>query len=158
VIDADGLKLLSRIKDWPALIGETAVLTPHPGEMAVMTGLEANVIQADRVQTAERFANQWGHVVVLKGANTVVAEPSGKTVMVPVADPALARAGSGDVLAGIIAGLRAQGLPAFEAAYCGAWIHAHCGLSAAQKLGTHSSVIAGDLISAIPRVFAALDR
>lgn len=158
VIDADGLKLLSRIKDWPALIGKTAVLTPHPGEMAVMTGLEVKEIQSDRLHTAENFAKQWGHVVVLKGANTVVAEPGGKTIVIPIADPALARAGSGDVLAGIIAGLRAQGLAAFKAAYCGAWIHAQCGLSAAQKLGTHSSVIAGDLISTIPGVLATLDR
>jgi hydroxyethylthiazole kinase-like uncharacterized protein yjeF len=158
VIDADGLKLLSKIKDWPALIEEIAVLTPHPGEMAVMSGLTVKEIQAERVQTAETYAKQWGHVLVLKGANTVIAEPGGKTVVIAVADSALARAGSGDVLAGIIAGLRAQGLAPFEAAYCGAWIHAQSGLMAARKLGTHSSVLAGDLINAIPEVFAALER
>ena len=158
VIDADGLKLLSQLKDWTALIGKPAVLTPHPGEMAVMTGLEVKDIQKERLETAEAYAKKWGHVVILKGANTVVAGPGGRTAVVPVADPALARAGSGDVLAGVVTGLRAQGLDAFDAAVCGSWIHAQSGLIAAEKLGTSSSVIAGDLIHAIPQVLHSLGR
>ena len=158
VIDADGLKLLSEIKDWHEIITEPAVLTPHPGEMSVMTGLEVGDIQGDRLGTAQSFAQKWGHIVVLKGANTVIAEPGGRTAVVPVADPSLARAGSGDVLAGAITGLRAQGLGAFEAACCGTWIHAQCGLFAAQMLGTSSSVLAGDLIEAIPEVLSSLHR
>jgi NAD(P)H-hydrate epimerase len=158
VIDADALKLLSKTKDWPGTIGKQAVLTPHPGEMAVMTGIDVEKIQEDRLAVAESFAKKWGHVVVLKGANTVVAEPGGKIAVIPVADPALARAGSGDVLAGVITGLRAQGVEPFEAAICGAWIHAQSGLFAAQLLGTSSSVIAGDLIEAIPEILHSIDR
>lgn len=158
VIDADGLKLLSQIEGWHALIGQPAILTPHPGEMSVMTGMEVMELQSDRIGVAEKYAREWGHVVVLKGANTVIAEPGGYTALVPVADPSLARAGSGDVLAGAITGLRAQGLGAFEAAVCGCWIHAQSGLFAARLLGTSSSVIAGDLINAIPDVLHSLNR
>ena len=158
VIDADGLKLVSKIEDWHELNSKPVVLTPHPGEMAEMTGLDVNEIQDERLEIAETYAERWGHIVVLKGANTVVAEPGGKTAVIPVADPALARAGSGDVLAGVIAGLRAQGLDAFEAAICGTWLHAQSGLFAAQLLGTGSSVLAGDLIDAIPDVLHSLNR
>ncbi len=158
VIDADGLKLVSQLEDWAGIISKPAVLTPHPGEMAVMTGLGVKEIQDQRLEVAETYANKWGHIVVLKGANTVVAEPGGRTAVIPVADPALARAGSGDVLAGLITGLRAQGLAAYESAICGAWIHAQSGLLAARAIGTSSSVLAGDLIKAIPAVLGSLDR
>jgi len=152
VVDADGLKLLSRIDDWPEKLPAASVLTPHPGEMAVLTELDTQEIQADRVGIAERFAAQWGHVVVLKGAFTVIAAPNGRTMIVPVASPALARAGSGDVLAGLIVGLRAQGVPAFESAAAAAWIHAQAGLYAMDILGSSAAVIAGDLVATIPEV------
>ena len=113
VIDADGLKLLARVDDWPDRLPEQAVLTPHPGEMAILTGLTVQEIQADRLGTAAGFARQWGHVVVLKGAMTVIAAPDGQVGVIPVATSALAQAGTGDVLAGMIAGLRAQGMPGF---------------------------------------------
>jgi NAD(P)H-hydrate epimerase len=157
VIDADGLKLLSKINDWWEIINKPAVLTPHPGEMAVLTGLDVKDIQNERIEVAEKYAKEWGHVVVLKGANTVVADPGGRTTVIPIANPALARAGSGDVLAGVITGLRAQGLEAFESAICGAWIHGQSGLYAAQKLGTSSSVLAGDLIDSLPQVIQTLE-
>jgi len=156
VIDADGLKLLARIPDWAAKLPPKTVLTPHPGEMSVLTELETSEIQADRVGTAERYASEWGHVVVLKGAFTVIAAPNGRTMIIPVASPALARAGSGDVLAGLIVGLRAQGLDAFDAAAAGAWIHAQCGLMAADVLGCTASVIAGDLVGTLPEILAQL--
>jgi len=123
-----------------------------------MTGLEVNDLQDERLEIAEAYAERWGHILVLKGANTIVAQPGGKTALIPVADPALARAGSGDVLAGAITGLRAQGLDAFDAAICGTWLHARSGLFAAQMLGTGSSVLAGDLIDAIPDVLHSLNR
>lgn len=157
VVDADGLKLLARLPDWPAQLPPSTVLTPHPGEMAVLTGLDTAEIQAERVEVAERFAAEWGHVVALKGAFTVIAAPDGRTVVVPVASPALARAGSGDVLAGLIVGLRAQGVAAFEAAAAGVWLHAQCGLLAADILGSPAAVIAGDLISALPDVIAQFE-
>lgn len=150
VIDADGLKLLVQIEGWQTRIPLNSILTPHPGEMSILTGLPTADLQKDRIETARRFAQEWGQVVVLKGANTVVAEPSGRIGVAPVATPALARAGTGDVLAGMIVGLRAQGVGAFEAAAAGVWLHAQAGLAAAERLGSTAGVLAGDLIEEIP--------
>jgi NAD(P)H-hydrate epimerase len=158
VIDADGLKLLARIPNWPQVLPSNSVLTPHPGEMAVLTGLSKEELQGDRVASAERFAKEWGHVVVLKGAYTVIASPVGETAIIPVATPALARAGTGDVLAGLIAGLRAQGVEAFPAAWAGAWIHAQAGLRAAELLGGSASVLAGDVLDQIAEVLRDLQK
>jgi hydroxyethylthiazole kinase-like uncharacterized protein yjeF len=146
VVDADGLKLLQRLPDWPRRLPPLTVLTPHPGEMSVLTGLPKEAIQADRLGLAQRCSREWGHIVVLKGAFTVIAAPEGETAIIPVATPALARAGTGDVLAGLIAGLRAQGVEAFEAAVAGAWIHAYAGLQAIEQLGNPASVLAGDVL------------
>jgi NAD(P)H-hydrate epimerase len=157
VVDADGLKLLARLPNWAAQLPAPAVLTPHPGEMGVLTGLTKDDIQADRVNVARRFSQEWGHVVVLKGAFTVIAAPDGETAVIPVATPALARAGSGDVLAGLIVGLRAQGVAAFPAAAAGAWIHAHAGLHAAQLLGNSASVLAGDILRSTIDILAELE-
>jgi ADP-dependent NAD(P)H-hydrate dehydratase / NAD(P)H-hydrate epimerase len=156
VIDADGLKLLARIEGWAERLPDLTILTPHPGEMAVLTGLSKDEIQDDRIGTAERFAQAWGHVVVLKGAFTVIASPDGRMAVVPVATPALARAGTGDVLAGLIAGLRAQGVAPFDAAAAGAWIHAQAGLAARDSAGGSASVLAGDVLRAVPEVLASL--
>lgn len=157
VIDADGLKLLAQIKDWQKKIPAPAVLTPHPGEMAVLTELSKDEIQETRLEIAGKYAKEWGHVVVLKGAFTVVASPDGRTTVIPVASPALARAGTGDVLAGLIVGLRAQGVDAYEAAVAGAWIHAQAGLYAADDLGTTASVLAGDVLDSVSDVMSDLE-
>jgi NAD(P)H-hydrate epimerase len=156
VIDADGLKLLSEITDWSGLLQQVAVLTPHPGEFAIMTGLTLEEILSDRVRLAREYARRWGHVLVLKGAFTIVAAPDGRLATVPVATPALATAGTGDVLAGIIVSLRGQGLDAFKAAVAGAYLHAHAGLLAAQAFGTDVSVMAGDVAEYLPDIFADL--
>jgi hydroxyethylthiazole kinase-like uncharacterized protein yjeF len=156
VIDADGLKLLSRIPNWHTLLPPETVLTPHPGELSVMTGLAKDEIQAERWQVAQRLACEWGHVLVLKGALTVIAAPDGRLAVIPVASPALARAGTGDVLAGLIVGLRAQGVPAFDAAAAGAWIHAQAGLCAAKRHGNTASVLAGDVLGSVMEVLAGL--
>jgi NAD(P)H-hydrate epimerase len=152
VVDADGLKLLARIPEWAAHLPAQSILTPHPGEMSVLTGLAVDEIQANRLETASKFAQQWGHVVVLKGAFTVIAAPDGRVCVVPVASSALAHAGTGDVLAGLIGGLRAQGLPAFDAAAVGAWLHAQAGLAAAARVGHTASVQASDLLDSLPEV------
>ena len=157
VIDADGLKLLAQIKDWYKQIPAPAILTPHPGEMAVLTELLKDEIQGNRLEIASRYAKEWGHVVVLKGAFTVIASPDGRSTIIPVASPALARAGTGDVLAGLIVGLRAQGLEAYEAAVAGAWIHAQAGLYAADDLGTDASVLAGDVLDSVSDVMSDLE-
>lgn len=156
VVDADGLKLLAEIKDWHTLLPLQSVLTPHPGEMAVLTGLSTDEIQGSREDIARKFAAAWGHVVVLKGAFTVIAAPDGRATVIPVASPALACAGTGDVLAGLIVGLRAQGVEAFKAAVAGAWIHARAGLVASGALGGTASVMAGDVLEAVPDVLADL--
>ncbi|HUF00644.1 MAG TPA: NAD(P)H-hydrate dehydratase [Anaerolineales bacterium] len=157
VIDADGLKLLAQIKDWQMKIPMPAVLTPHPGEMSVLTGISKEEIQDNRLEIARKYAEEWGHVLVLKGAFTVIAAPDGRATVIPVASPALSRAGTGDVLAGLIVGLRAQGLDAYEAAVAGAWIHAQAGLYAADDLGTTASVLAGDVLNSISDVLSDLE-
>ncbi len=157
VLDADGLKLLAKIPDWPKMLPAPAILTPHPGEMAALTGLEIEEIQKDRLLIARKFAQEWGHVVVLKGAFTIVAAPDGRTTTIPVATSALARAGTGDVLAGLITGLRAQGMEAYDAGRAGAWIHAQAGLSAIEIIGTPTAVMASDVLEAIPDVLANLE-
>lgn len=156
VFDADGLKLLAKIEGWSERLPDGSILTPHPGEMAVLTGLSKEEIQANRLETAERYAAAWGHVVVLKGAFTVIAAPDGRSAVIPVATPALARAGTGDVLTGLIAGLCAQGVEPFEAAAAGAWIHAQAGLAAREAMGSSASVLAGDVLNAVPDVLTSL--
>jgi NAD(P)H-hydrate epimerase len=155
VIDADGLKLLAKIEKWWEKLPAMAVLTPHPGEMSVLCGQAVDEIQEDRVATAEEWAKRWGHVVVLKGAFTIVAGPGGETAVLPVATPALARAGTGDVLAGIILSLREQGMDAFEAACAGVWLHAEAGKLAAGEVGSTAGVLAGDLIEILPWLLPA---
>jgi len=157
IVDADGLNLLAKIDGWAKKLPAGSILTPHPGEMASLTGLSIEEIQEDRQAVACKFAKEWGHIVVLKGAFTVVASPDGRTTLIPVASPALARAGTGDVLAGLITGLRAQGLDAFDAAIAGAWIHAQAGLYAADDLGTTASVLAGDVLASISDVLSDLE-
>ena len=124
--------------------------------MAALSGWTVEKIQKDRQETARRFAHEWGHVVVLKGAFTVIAAPDGRTTTIPVATSALARAGSGDVLAGLIVGLRAQGVDAYEAGVAGAWIHAQAGLYAADAIGNSASVLAGDVLEAVADVLTSM--
>ena len=158
VIDADGLKLLAGISNWPARLRAPSVLTPHPGEMAVLTGVEKAVIQSDRGGTASRYARDWGHVVVLKGAFTVVASPEGPLTLIPFATPALARAGTGDVLAGAITGLMAQGLAPYTAAVAAAYLHGLAGELAATDVGSPASVMASDVLNALPRALASVGK
>lgn len=156
VFDADGLRHLAGIHEWYRKVKQTAVLTPHPGEMSALTGLSREEIQSNRIDIAAKYAKAWGHVVVLKGAFTIIASPDGRIAVIPVATPALARAGTGDVLAGLIVGLRAQGLDAYDSAVAGAFIHAKAGLLAADLLGTTASVLASDVLDAVPDILAEL--
>lgn len=156
VMDADGLKLMSKIAGWYEKIPPATIITPHPGEMSALTGLSIDEIQKDRLEIAQQYAKKWGHIVVLKGAYTIIAAPDGQVEVVPIATPALARAGTGDVLAGLIVGLRAQGVDAFQAASAGAWIHATAGVIAAKRMGNTASVIARDVLDAVPLVLNEL--
>lgn len=157
VVDADGLRHLAQIPDWHTKIFPLAVLTPHISEMSALTGLSVEDIQENRNEAALKYANAWGHVVVLKGAFTVIASPSGQMTIISVATPALARAGTGDVLAGLIVGLLAQGLDPYSAAVAGAFIHAEAGLVAAEDLGTTASVLASDIMNSIADVMSELE-
>lgn len=146
VLDADALNILAKQGDgWWRLLPSDCILTPHPGEMARLTGSTTQEVQANRLELAAEMAAKWSQIVLLKGAHTIIAAPNGRTMVMPFANPALAKAGSGDVLAGAIIGLRAQGLAPFEAAVAGAYLHGLAGELARENLGT-TTVIAGDLV------------
>ena len=162
VIDADGLNWLAKVPEWWRRLPDDAILTPHPGEMARLTGLSVEEIQRDRVGVARKMAAEWRKVIVLKGAYTVVAgmRPARAvtdvemlsyraTAVSPFANPALASAGTGDVLAGAIAGLLAQGLPPFEAAVAGVYLHGLAGEMVAGRMGD-TGVLASDLLPELP--------
>ncbi len=156
VIDADGLNLLTQIENWWTLLPPNTVLTPHPGEMARLTGLGRDDIQADRISVAVKKASEWGCVVVLKGAFTVIAGPGGRATIIPFATDALATAGTGDVLSGCIVGLMAQGMKPFEAAVAGAYLHGLAGVLAGQAMTTRA-VMAGDVMRALPEALQIIN-
>ncbi|MGA7912586.1 MAG: NAD(P)H-hydrate dehydratase [Candidatus Dormiibacterota bacterium] len=155
VVDADGLNALSDSPRAKGKLGKHRVLTPHPGELARLTGRTTEAIAADRTSAARKAAKEWGAIVVLKGAHTVVAHPDGRTSEDPHEVPALATGGTGDVLSGIIGGLIAQGSDPFEAAVTGVYIHAAAGRRISQRLGD-SGLLASDLLLEIPLVMNVL--
>jgi NAD(P)H-hydrate epimerase len=140
VLDADGLNVLARREGGPAGLPAESILTPHPGEMARLIGWDVQVINHDRIAVARQAAAAWRQIVVLKGAYTVIAAPDGGATVNPFATPALARAGTGDVLAGLIAGLLAQGLRPFDAAAAAAFLHGLAGQLAGRAIGVHSTL------------------
>lgn len=150
LIDADALKLLVNLKQWWSLLPDQVVLTPHPGEMSVLTRLKTSEIQSNRWEIASEYAKLWRVNLVLKGALTVIACANGKIFINPVSDPALATAGSGDVLTGVIGGLMAQGVSAAHASVLGVWIHANSGKIARINCKTDMSVTALDLLDYLP--------
>ncbi len=156
VIDADGLNLLSELDDWHKLLPKDTILTPHPGEMARLCGLETKDVQAQRWTLAAEKAAAWKCIVVLKGAHTVIAAPDGTLAVAPFKTSALATAGTGDVLAGLIVGLRAQGMGAFESAVCGVYVHGMAGVLAAERLGSTRAVSATDVLDSLAAAFQAL--
>ena len=155
VLDADALNLLSEHRSILPRLSPQIVLTPHPAEFGRLAGLETSVVQQDRRGIASRFAKQWNKVVVLKGAGTVIAAPDGRVTQNPIATPALASGGTGDVLAGVIGGLMAQKLPPFEAAVTGVHLHGRAGMALEHSLGL-AGVLASDLLLEIPRVMERL--
>ncbi|NJK82010.1 MAG: NAD(P)H-hydrate dehydratase [Chloroflexaceae bacterium] len=154
VIDADGLNMLAKLEHWAETVPrERLVLTPHPGEMQrLLNGAE---LAADLVQATTEAAQQWGQVVVLKGATTVIAAPDGRSLVYPGGNAALATAGTGDVLAGVIAALLAQGVALFDAAALGVYLHAASGALLRDELGDMGT-LAGDLLPRLPLVIRAL--
>jgi ADP-dependent NAD(P)H-hydrate dehydratase / NAD(P)H-hydrate epimerase len=152
VIDGDGLFALAWSGEGPKSLLQmrttATVLTPHDGEYAMLTGTRTG---PDRLGAARRLASDTNAVVLLKGPSTVVAEPGGRVYVVTAGDARLATAGTGDVLAGIIGALLATGVPAFEAAAAGAWIHGQAG-----RQGHERGLVASDLLELIPVVMSRL--
>ena len=151
IIDADGL---NTAEYWLEHVQEArgpVVLTPHPGEMARLTGLETGYIQSNRLSVAQEFAEKYKVWLVLKGANTIIATPNGKLYMNITDSPSLAVAGSGDVLAGMLGAFLAQGMQPDEACCSAVYLHGLAGQAVAQKIGEVSSK-AGDIIDIIPTI------
>lgn len=155
VLDADALNILSGIKGWDKILQHEAILTPHPGEMSRLTGLSIEEIQRSREESAAKYSKLWNKTIVLKGAKTVIASPQGAVFTYPFANPLLATAGTGDVLAGVIAGFLAQGLGLTDASIVGVYIHGMAGENLKEKFGD-SGAIATDLIETIPEVMKDL--
>ncbi len=156
VVDADGLNLLAREPRWWERLPAGTVLTPHPGEMARLRGGEpVSGGGPDRLQVARESARAWGHVVVLKGACTLIASPGGSLRANWPPNPALASAGTGDVLAGTIGGLLAQGVEPFAAASVGVYVHSRAGLRVRARLGD-AGLLAGDLLPELPLALRAI--
>ncbi len=155
MIDADGLNNLAKIENWWQLLKVPAIITPHPGELSRLAGIEVAEIQRDRLAAARKCAAEWGLTVVLKGANTVVAAPDGRARLSPFANPGLASGGTGDVLAGAITGLIAQGLDPFEAASLGVYLHALAAEMVRRDLGD-AGMLAGDVAATLPRAIKEL--
>lgn len=149
VVDADGLNALSK-RGVPKVKAQ-AVFTPHIGEMARLTNLRVDEILEDVIGVAIRFARQWGVVVALKQATTVIASPSGRIAINTTGSVSMAKGGTGDVLSGIIAGLMAQGMDTFDSAMLGSYILGRLGEVAEEKKGIYS-VLAHDLIDSIPQI------
>lgn len=155
VIDGDGLNILSKMDEWWEQHKTEVILTPHPGEMSRLTGLTVEEVQADRIGIAQKYTKKWEQTLLLKGAHTVIASPAGEVVTSPFANPALATAGTGDVLAGIVASLLAQGLTPFDAASVGTYIHGLAGEMVSEKLG-NAGVLASDLLPILPKAIKSL--
>jgi NAD(P)H-hydrate epimerase len=155
VVDADGLNALARAPQWWERVEANCVLTPHPGEFARLTRRETADIQSDRLGAAREAGSAWKQTVVLKGAHSVIASPGGAAAVNPYANPALASAGTGDVLAGAIAGYLAHGLSPFEAAACGVYLHAATAEGLRSEFGD-AGMLASDLLIELPRTVKEL--
>lgn len=159
VLDADALNVLAATAGWPDLLTALEVprvLTPHPGEMARLIGASTLEVQSDRLGVALLQARRSRSVVILKGACTVVASPDGRARISSAASSGLAKGGTGDVLAGLVAGLLAQGIEAFDAASAAVYLHSEAGRAAAEALG-NAAVLASDLLAHLGPVRRLLD-
>lgn len=157
VIDADGLNALGGHMDHLRERKASTILTPHPGEMSRLTGLPVYKIQSDRIGVARRLAHDFGVIVVLKGARTVVAEPGGCTFINPTGNTGLAKGGSGDVLTGLIVGLLAQTGDALGAALCGVFLHGLAADIAARSM-PERAIVASDVIDHLPEAMREVEE
>jgi NAD(P)H-hydrate epimerase len=159
LLDADALNVLAVTAGWNELLSALEVprvLTPHPGEMARLAGVTTAEVQADRLGIALVQARRSRSVVVLKGACTIVAAPDGRARISPVANSMLATGGTGDVLAGLITGLIAQGLEAFDAASAAVYMHGEAARAVAEVQGAAGG-LAQDLLAQVGPVRRLLE-
>lgn len=156
VIDADGLNNLVGRLDLLKKCSQDLVLTPHPGEMARLTGKKTEEVMMDRLGIASSFAVEHGVILVLKGARSVVAAPDGRLWINPTGNPGMATAGSGDILTGIIAGLMAQGYRTLDSVLAGTYLHGFAGDLAEEKVG-QKGMIASDILNELPKAVKSLE-
>ena len=149
VIDADGLNCLVNRLDVLQHCAGPVIVTPHPGEMARLLGTDTATVQEQRLDIARDFAQRYNVYVVLKGAYTVIYAPDGRRWLNPTGNPAMATAGTGDVLAGVIGALLCQGLEPLHAAQCGVYVHGLAGDHVRDRLGYHG-LIASDVLEELP--------
>lgn len=152
LLDADALNGLSRRPELLARLGDAVVLTPHEGEAARLLGTAREDVHADRTRALDSLVRRTGAVIVLKGARTLVGAPTGRSWQSPTGNAGLAKAGSGDVLSGLVGGLLARGMDPFDAAVAGVWIHGR----AADVLAAETDVdtyIPSDLATAFAGAF-----
>ena len=147
VIDADALNILSQETDWQKFLPENTILTPHEMEFSRLTALPLEEIKQNRQELAVLYAKKWQATLILKGANSLVVSPEGDCRVLEFANSVLAHGGSGDVLAGLIVGFLAQGLPAFDAASLTVWLHAEAALLALESLGHPAATLPSDIIA-----------
>ena len=157
VIDADGVNCLSDNTNVLKKAKAQVIITPHPGEMARLIGSTAKDVQADRIGIASRFAKEHKIIVVLKGARTIIAEPSGRIFINPTGNPGMATAGTGDVLSGMIGGFIAQGYSPLDACNMAVYMHGLAGDEIAKKKG-EIGMIATDLLNILPQVITSFHK
>jgi NAD(P)H-hydrate epimerase len=156
VVDADGLNAFEGAADKLNGRGQTLVITPHPGEMARLTGLSIAEIQANRLEVARNFAREHELIVVLKGHRTLIAAPDGAVWVNPTGNPGMATGGTGDILTGMVAGLIAQHPQhALEATALAVYLHGLAGDLASASVG-ESSLVATDLVRFLPQAFVEM--
>jgi hydroxyethylthiazole kinase-like uncharacterized protein yjeF len=155
VIDADGLNALAKSVEILRNRKTPTIITPHVGELSRLIGYSIDVIEANRIQIARETARNFGLILVLKGAPTIIAEPGEEVWINPTGNDAMATAGCGDVLTGVIASCLTQGMKPLEAAVCGVYIHGLAGDLAAGDRG-HFGTIAGDIMEMVPEAITEI--
>jgi len=157
VFDADALNILAKNNDYLKNHSAPLVISPHHAEMSRLTGKSVAEIEEDRIDITREFASHYNLVCILKGAPSVIADPSGHVWLNPTGNEGMATAGSGDVLTGLIGALLAQGLMDIDAAVLGCYIHGMAGELACEKLGSFG-MIAGDIMRFLPEAFKTLSE
>jgi ADP-dependent NAD(P)H-hydrate dehydratase / NAD(P)H-hydrate epimerase len=155
ILDADALNVLPKMLKLLKKVKSRCILTPHPGEMARITGLSISEINENRIKVAKDFSRKYGVIVVLKGASTVITDEEGQVFLNTTGNPGMATAGSGDVLTGIITALVGQKIDMIDAAMAGVYIHGRSGDEAAKITGEYG-MIASDMVKEVPRIITEI--